>query len=67
MKAWYESKLIWTGIIATVLGGLDGLAGTGLLGAGIKDAVLIGVGLLTIVWRSISAPEPIVLRKPPNA
>lgn len=52
MKAWYESKLVWLGIITTVIGALQLVADFLAQGVFTPEAlVLLASGILGVVLR----------------
>lgn len=61
MKSWYQSKLVWLGVIQTLIGSL-GLVAT-YLADGVytpEKFVLLASGILTVILRVWFTDSPVV-------
>ena len=61
MKKWYQSKIVWLGVLQTIIGALvvvqDYVNNGG--GIGPQELVLIATGILTVVLRVWFSGTPI--------
>ena len=60
MKKWYQSKIVWLGIIQTLIGALglvSDLLGKGTISS--QDITLLSIGILNVILRVWFTTEPI--------
>lgn len=54
-KRWFQSKLMWTGVLAFVVGGLEALGASPDMPESVAKYALLAVGILVMVFRSVTS------------